>query len=71
MAASPRGNDPTRTLVLIAAVVAVIAVLGVGVAFVIGGDDEEPSEAVGRAGRLRSGTDGHVQRSEFAGGRAC
>ena len=71
MAASPRGNDPTRTLVLIAAVVAVIAVLGVGVALVIGGDDEETERGCGRAGRLRSGTDGHVQRSEFAGLRAC
>ena len=43
MAASPRGTDPTKTLLLIAAVVGVIAVLGVGVALLVGGDDEEPA----------------------------
>ena len=41
MAAQPRGNDQTRTVLLIAAVVGVIAVLGVVVALFVGGDDDD------------------------------
>jgi thiol-disulfide isomerase/thioredoxin len=41
MAVQPRHNDQTRILLLIAAVVGVIAVLGVIVALVVGGGDDE------------------------------
>lgn len=47
MATQPRGNDQTRTLLLIAAVVGVIAVLGVVVALVVGGDDGGGDEGGG------------------------
>jgi cytochrome c biogenesis protein CcmG, thiol:disulfide interchange protein DsbE len=40
MVTKSRRNDPTRTLLVIAAVVGVTAVLGVIVALVVGGDDE-------------------------------
>jgi thiol-disulfide isomerase/thioredoxin len=44
MATKSRRNDPTRTLLLIAAVVGVMAVLGVVVALVVGGDDDGGSD---------------------------